>query len=79
MNREEVLKDMITFASRAYKTDASQLNENTNLNDLGVASLQRVAMSASIEDEYDVSIPVARFCQFESIVALVDYVMEEAE
>lgn len=79
MNREDVLKDMITFASRAYKKDASEITEDTNLNDLGVASLQRVAMSASIEEEYDVSIPVARFGQFESVGALVDYVMEEAE
>ena len=79
MNRDEVLKDMITFAARAYKKDASEITEDTNLNDLGVASLQRVAMSASIEDEYDVSIPVARFGQFESVGALVDYVMEEAE
>ena len=79
MNRDEVLKDMITFAARAYKKDASEITEDTNLNDLGVASLQRVAMSASIEDEYDVSIPVARFGQFESVGALVDYVMKEAE
>ncbi len=79
MNREEVLKDLITFAARAYKADAASINENTNLNDLGVQSLQRVAMSASIEEEYDVSIPVARFGQFETLGALVDYVMEEAE
>ena len=78
MNRDEVLKDMITFAARAYKKK-SEITEDTNLNDLGVASLQRVAMSASIEDEYDVSIPVARFGQFTSVGALVDYVMEEAE
>ena len=79
MNREEVLKDLITFAARAYKADAASINENTNLNDLGVQSLQRVAMSASIEEEYDVSIPVARFGQFETLGALVDYVMEGAE
>ena len=44
MNREDVLKDLITFAARAYKKDASEINENTNLSDLGVQSLQRVAM-----------------------------------
>ncbi len=79
MNREDVLKDLITFAARAYKKDASEINENTNLSDLGVQSLQRVAMSASIEEEYDVSIPVARFNQFPTLGALVDYVMAEAE
>ena len=42
-------------------------------------SLQRVAMSASIEDEYDVMIPVAKFGQFETVGALADFIMEEAE
>ncbi len=79
MNREEVLKNVILFASRAYKKDVSEINENTNLSDLGVQSLQRVAMSASIEEEYDVSIPVAKFGQFATVGALVDHIMEEAE
>lgn len=79
MNREEVLKNVILFASRAYKKDVSEINENTNLSDLGVQSLQRVAMSASIEEEYDVSIPVAKFGQFPTVGDLVDHIMEEAE
>ena len=79
MNREEVLANMIQFAARAFRKDASEINENTNISEeLGVQSMQRVAMSASIEDEYDVMIPVAKFGQFETIGALVDFVMEEA-
>ncbi len=79
MNREEVLANMIQFASRAFRKDASEINENTNIaEELGVQSMQRVAMSASIEDEYDVMIPVAKFGQFETIGDLVDFVMEEA-
>lgn len=79
MNREEVIANLIEFAARAYKTDASAINENTNLSDLGVQSLQRVAMSASIEEEYEVMIPVAKFGQFETIGALADFIIEEAE
>ena len=79
MNREEIIANLIEFAARAYKADASKINENTNLSDLGVQSLQRVAMSASIEDEYDVMLPVAKFGQFETVGALADYIMEEAE
>ncbi len=79
MNREEVLANMIQFASRAFRKGASEINENTNIaEELGVQSMQRVAMSASIEDEYDVMIPVAKFGQFETIGDLVDFVMEEA-
>lgn len=78
MSREEVLAQMIEFAAMAFKKDASAINENTNIaEELGVASMQRVAMSASIENEFDVMIPVARFGKFETIGDLVDFVMDE--
>ena len=79
MNREELIADLIKFAAMAYKVNAADLNEETNLSDLGVQSMQRVAMSASIEDEYDVSIPVAKFGQYKTIGDLADFIMEEAE
>lgn len=79
MNREQVLADIIEFASIAFNKSADQINENTNISDeLGVLSMQRIAMSASIENEYDVMIPVAKFGQFATIADLVDFVMEEA-
>lgn len=79
MNREEVIANLIKFAAMAYRKDASEINENTNLSELGVQSSQRVAMSASIEDEYDVTVAVAKFGQFETLGALADYVIEEAD
>ena len=77
MSREEVLAKVIEFAAMAYGVDAADLTEETNLNELGVASSQRVAMSASIENDFDVMIPVARFGNFESIGAIVDFIMDE--
>jgi acyl carrier protein len=77
MSREEVLAKLIEFAAMAYGVDAADITEDTNLNDLGVASSQRVAMSASIENDFDVMIPVARFGNFESLGAIVDFVMDE--
>ena len=77
MSREEVLAKLIEFAAMAYGVDAADLSEETNLNELGVASSQRVAMSASIENDFDVMIPVARFGNFESLGAIVDLVMDE--
>jgi acyl carrier protein len=79
MNREEIIANLIDFAALAFKVDASTLSEDTNLNELGTSSVQRVAMSASIENEYDVMIPVARFGNFETIGKLADFVLEEAE
>ena len=77
MSREEVLAKLIEFAAMAYGVDAADLTEETNLNELGVASSQRVAMSASIENDFDVMIPVARFGNFDSLGAIVDLVMDE--
>ena len=78
MSREEFLAQMIEFAAMAFKADAANINENTNIaEELGVSSQQRVAMSASIENEFDVMVPVARFGKFVTIGDLVDYVMEE--
>lgn len=78
MERNEVLEKIIGFAAMAFKTDASKIKEETNIaKELGVASIQRVAMSASIENDFDVMIPVARFGKFETIGDLVDFVMDE--
>lgn len=69
---------IIEFAAMAFNKDAATINENTNISEeLGVASSQRVAMSASIENDFDVMIPVARFGKFETIGDLVDFVMDE--
>ncbi len=78
MSREEVLAKMIEFASMAFRKDAAEIKEDTNIaEELGVSSQQRVAMSADIENEFDVMIPVARFGKFITIGDLVDFVMEE--
>ena len=78
MERNEVLANIIEYASRAYEKPVDEINENTKISEeLGVRYMQRVALSASIEDEYDVMIPVARIGQFETIGDLVDHVMDE--
>lgn len=78
MNREEVVAKMIEYAAMAFNKDASAIHEDTDIaEELGVASTQRVAMSASIENDFDVMIPVARFGKFKTIGDLVDFVMDE--
>ena len=78
MTREEVVAKIIEFAAMAFQTDAANIKEDTDIAaELGVASTQRVAMSASVENEFDVMIPVARFGKYKTIGELADYVMEE--
>ena len=78
MTREEVLAKMIEFAALAFGKDAAGITEDTNIaEELGVSSTQRVTMTASIENDFDVMIPVARFGNYKTIGDLVDYVMDE--
>ena len=77
MEREEVLAKIIEFAALAFKADAAGISEDTVVSDLGVSSAQRVTMSASIENEFDVMIPVARFGKFKTIGEITDFVMDE--
>ncbi|WP_148409811.1 acyl carrier protein [Murimonas intestini] len=79
MNREEVLANVIEFASMAFKKDAADIREDTKISEeLGVLSMQRIAMASSIENEYDIMIPVAKFGQFDTIGDLVNFILEEA-
>lgn len=78
MTREEVVAKIIGYAAMAFNADMASINENTNIaEELGVESVKRVAMSASIENDFDVMIPVARFGQYKTIGDLADFVMEE--
>lgn len=78
MTRKEVVAKVIEYAAMAFQADASKINENTNIADeLGVASTQRVAMSASIENDFDVMIPVARFGNYKTVGDLADFILEE--
>ena len=78
MSREEITSQIIEFASLAFEKDASLITEDTDIaEELGVQSKQRVAMAASIENEFDVMIPVARFGSYKTIGDIVDFVMDE--
>ena len=78
MTREEVLAKMIEFAAMAFEKDASTITEDTDIAaELGVSSKQRITMTASIENDFDVMIPVARFGNYKTIGDLADFIMEE--
>ena len=46
---------------------------------MAASASSSASMSASIEDEYEVSIPVAKFGQYPTIGDLADHIIEEAE
>lgn len=78
MSREEVVKKIIEYAAVAFGVAETKITETTIIADeLGVSSTQRVSVSAAIENEFDVMIPVARFGQYKTIGDLADFVLEE--
>lgn len=78
MTREEVVEKVIEYAAMAFQKDAQTIKEDTIIADeLGASSTQRVAMSASIENDFDVMIPVARFGNYKTIGDLADFILEE--
>ena len=78
MEREEIVAKLIEYAAMAFERDESEITEDTDIaEELGVQSSQRVAMAASIENDFDVMIPVARFGNFKTIGDLADFVMDE--
>ena len=75
MTREEVLAKMIEFAAMAFGKDAADIKEDTDIAaELGVKSSQRVAMAASIENDFDVMIPVALGSLVTNLTSLLDLV-----
>ena len=51
--REEILRKLIDRTAKALNVDASTLNENTIVADLGLKSLEMAGIIASFEDDYD--------------------------
>ena len=78
MTREEVMAMIIEFAANAFKADINTITADTKIaEELGVASTQRVALSAAIDNEFEVMIPVARMGNFETIADLTNFVIDE--
>lgn len=78
MTREELIAQLIEFAADAFGVDADSITEDTDIaEELGVQSSQRITMTASIENEFDVMIPVARFGNYKTIGDLADFIMDE--
>ena len=78
MTREELIEQLIEFAADAFGADAANITEDTDIaEELGVQSSQRITMTASIENEFDVMIPVARFGNYKTIGDLADFIMDE--
>lgn len=80
MNRETIEEKTLELCAEIYGKDVSELSMGTTFEgDLSPASLLRVSLSANIEEELDVMIPLTEVSKFKTIGELVDYIVAAAE
>ena len=74
--REEILHKLIDRTAKALNVDASTLNENTVVADLGLKSLEMAGIIASFEDDYDAYIKYTDFMQAKTIGEAADILVK---
>lgn len=80
MNRETVEEKTLELCAEIYGKDVSELSMATTFEgDLSPASLLRVSLSANIEEELGVMIPLTEVSKFKTIGEVVDYIVAAAE
>ena len=76
MNRESIEQKALELCAEIYGRDVTELTMDTTFEgDLSPASILRVSLSANIEEELDVMIPLAEVSKFKTIGELVDYIV----
>jgi acyl carrier protein len=60
--RDEVVEILTKKAAKVFRVDPANLNENTHFeNDLGAKSAHIVQLSAALEDEFEIEVPLMIF------------------
>lgn len=77
--REEILKVIIKRAADVMKVDPSELNENSNFEELGFKSGNYVQVTTVLEDEFEVEIPYMDFKRRKTFGEAAAYVEELIE
>lgn len=80
MNRESIEQKALELCAQIYGKEVSTLSMATTFEgDLSPSSLLRVSLSANIEEELDVMVPLTEVSKFKTIGELVDYIVAAAE
>ena len=79
MSRESIEQKVIELCAGTYNKEVSEITLDTRFQeDLSPNSLLRVGLSANIEEELDVMIPLTELTKFKTVGELVHYI-EQAE
>ncbi|MCR4782638.1 MAG: acyl carrier protein [Lachnospiraceae bacterium] len=78
MNRDEVVSNILDYASMAYGRDVSELSEDTRIKeDLGGTSILLVSLVSNIENELDVMLSLSDAGACKTLGEIADRVIEE--
>lgn len=78
MSQEEILAKLIDCAAKVYMKDASTLSGATSIPDeLGTKSLDVMGMTAMIENDFDVVVPLAEYGHYATLADLAVMIAEE--
>lgn len=78
MSNDEILAKLIDAASKVYSKDAASLSGDTNISkELGTKSLDVMGMTAMIENDFDVVVPLAEYGQYETLRDLAAMIEQE--
>lgn len=55
MNRQEILEKVVELVNDTLDIDAAELNEDTNLKDLGADSFDLLELVTALEDEFELT------------------------
>ena len=78
MTQEEILAKLIESASKVYMKDATTLSGETSIpNELGTKSLDVMGMTAMIENDFDVVVPLAEYGHYATLNDLAKMIAEE--
>ena len=79
MSKETIEKKIIELCAKTYQKESNEITLATNFQeDLSPNSILRVGLSANIEEELDVMIPLPELSKFKTVGDLTEYVINVA-
>lgn len=77
MNREEITKKILELCAEVYEVPVESIGPSTVFDDeLSPSSLLRVSLSANIEEELDIMMPLSEVSKLKTIGQLIDFAAE---
>jgi acyl carrier protein len=75
--KSEAVDVLVKSASERFNVDAGLLNENTRFDDLKCKSVDLVALSSALEDEFEVEVPYMALKRADTFGDAGDFIVKQ--